>query len=53
LDQARFDLIAEVVVNPDSAAAEARLTAASDELLALIHKKVQPVPHRFELRKVN
>jgi lysophospholipase L1-like esterase len=51
LDHARFILSADVKPNAGSAAAEARLSQAEDELAASAHADTQAKAHAFELRR--
>jgi hypothetical protein len=51
LDLARFILGADVKQSAGSAAAEATLLGAQDQLAATIRKDLDPKPHHFELRR--
>ena len=51
LDQARFILSADVKEDATSTMAEDKLRQAQDQLAAEIRKKLQPSPHKFELRR--
>jgi len=51
LDRARFILSADVKPNPGSAAAEARLQAAEEEMAASAHDDSKSKSHQFELRR--
>lgn len=51
LDQAAFILSAEVKKSSTSEVAETRLRDGQDELAAAIRAKLNPTPHRYELRR--